>query len=93
MKKLKVFKVDEITWWCDYSKEEARNNYREFCVDQGLYSEDEIDEYMEIFAEELSEEKLKVNSFYDYTEDKEISFKEELKNRTSPGLFHIEGMI
>ena len=72
--KEKVFQMNDCDWWCDYSAEEAKNNYNKFT---GF---DDEDYYKDRPPQELTEEEM---NRYKYTKEdgKTITFKEELENR------------
>lgn len=89
--KLKVFKVDEFTFWCDYSKKEAHDNYKQFCIDEDVLSENEADEFISDEPDEFSERQLL--SYYCQTSLGAGTFKEELEKRDKPGLFYVEDFI
>ena len=65
--------MNEIDWWCDYSKENALDNYYKFI---GGELEDPLDE-----PEELTEDDLLRLKYYDEDGRMTISFKEELGTR------------
>ena len=64
-----------VDWWCDYSIEEAIENYIKFC---GIGDEDfEEEPPVEVTEEEMNKYKYSPEGL---TEDS-ITFKEELENR------------
>lgn len=92
MSKLKVFKVDEYTYWCDYSKEEAIDNYINFCdenCDLPLFTEKLFKDIYEK-AVELSEEDLENKIIYNPNDGSSKTFKEELNSINYSALFHSE---
>jgi len=83
VKKLKVYKINDCDWWCDYSLEEAMNHYRE---ELGYTSED--DEFIFDDPHELTDDELNKYQFVDDNEEKTISsFNDELFKRTEFGFF------
>jgi len=72
-KTAKVYQMNEIDWWCDYSKESALVNYYKFV---GGKLEDPLDE-----PEELTKDDLERSKYYDDETRQTISFKEELEKR------------
>lgn len=49
-KKAKIYRMNEIDWWCDFSKEEALKNYYNFT---GEEPEEMLDEPIELTEEDM----------------------------------------
>jgi hypothetical protein len=80
---LKVFQMNDYDWWADYSKEEAKNNYIKWSMEQGGIPFEDI----EIDICELSGEMMDKFKYVDEDENTEITFTEELRRNPKPGFF------
>lgn len=73
---LKVYRMNECDWWCDYSLEQAKRNYiNDTCCD--------------VSDTEDSEEQMGLNECKYKDEDMEeaITFAEQLAKMKNPGFF------
>lgn len=68
-----IYKMNECDWWCDYSIEEAKNNYAKFTGTK--------EEWSEFLPQELIEEDIDKYKYIDDETYEKITFKEELEKR------------
>lgn len=84
MKKLKIYLVDEGVYWCDFSPQQAYENYKEFSlVESGFYAPPPFEYPREVSKEE--EQKIILDR-----DLKEITLKEASKRFNKKGLFYCD---
>lgn len=79
-RRLKVFQMNEYEWWCDFTIDEAIDNYLEAT---GVTEEEGLDDPNELTEEQLKMLTIRVND----DSDKTMTFEQYLTTFNLPGLF------
>ncbi len=82
---LKVYRMNDCDWWCDYSLEEAEEHFKEYFGKDALL--DDVLELTNTELETLTYCAGKLWLFDGCAEKIEYSFKQELRYRKKPGFF------
>ena len=74
-KQIKIYKMNDIDWWVDYSEWEAKENYINWVCESVGVLRDEVDAH----ARELSNDELHHLKYYDGYDDQKRTFYEQLQ--------------
>lgn len=84
MKKLKTYLVDKYIYWCDYSLQEAYDNYQNFCLGESGFHITPSPE----FPKKLSKKDL--SKKFTTIDEEQTSIKEMANNYNQVGLLYCD---